>query len=130
MDNPLKRCPIVINDSSLSRIYTPLDLKHWQEHLAPYPNQELLHFFLEGIAHGFKIGFNGSAKSLRSARRNLQGTISHPEVINKYLKDKLTLNGVYGCIMGLTQDTNSPQCKLAGLELSLSITSRISGVLS
>ena len=132
MDNSFKRCPIIINDSSHSRIYTPLDLKHWQEHLAPYPNQEfeLVHFFLEGIAHGFRIGFNGSAKSLRSARRNLQGAISHPKVVNKYLKDKLILNGVYGCIMGLTQDTNSPQCRLAGLELSLSITSRTSGVLS
>ena len=42
---------------SASRIYTPLDLKHWQEQLAPHPNQELVHFFLEGIAHGFRIGF-------------------------------------------------------------------------
>ena len=41
---------------SASRIYTPLDLKHWQEHLAPHPNQELVHFFLEGIAHGFRTG--------------------------------------------------------------------------
>ena len=82
---------------SASRIYTPLNLKHWQEHLAPHPNQELVYFFLEGIAHhGFRIGFNGSAKSLRSARRNLQVAVSHPEVVNKYLKDELTLNRVYG----------------------------------
>ena len=81
---------------SASKIYTPLDLKHWQEHLALHPNQELVHFFLEGIAHGFRIGFNGSAKSLRSARRNLQGATSHPEVVSKYLKDELTLNRVYG----------------------------------
>ena len=42
---------------SASRIYTPLDLKHWQEHLASHPNQELVHFFLEELPMDLELAF-------------------------------------------------------------------------
>ena len=44
----------------------------------------------------FKIGFNNSINSLHSARKNLQGTTLHPEVVDEYFKDELALNRLCG----------------------------------
>ena len=44
----------------------------------------------------FKIGFNNSINSLHSARKNLQGTTLHLEVVDEYFKDELALNRFYG----------------------------------
>lgn len=81
---------------SAKGIYTPLVLECWQHHLAPYPNKELVHFFLHGISQGFRIGFRSSIHPLHSARRNLHGATLHPEVVDSYIKDELTLNRVHG----------------------------------
>ena len=81
---------------SARRIHTPLILKCWQYHLVSHPNEDLVDFFLHGISQGFRIGFKGSTSSLHSARKNLQGAILHPEVVDAYIKDELALNRVFG----------------------------------
>ena len=81
---------------SARRIHTPLILKCWQYHLVSHPNKDLVDFFLHGISQGFRIGFKGSTDSLHSARKNLQGAILHPEVVDAYIKDELALNRVFG----------------------------------
>ena len=81
---------------SARRIHTPLILKCWQYHLVSHPNKDLVDFFLHGISQGFRIGFKGSTSSLHSARKNLQGAILHPEVVDAYIKDELALNRVFG----------------------------------
>ena len=50
-----------------------------------HPNRELIHFFLTGITHGFRIGFDHTSGQLSSAKRNLKSVSEHPEVIDEYL---------------------------------------------
>ena len=82
--------------ASASRIYTPLIPKRWQYYLVSHPNTDLVEFFLHGISQGFRIGFQRATNPLHSARKNLQGATSHPEVVDTYIKDELALNRVFG----------------------------------
>ena len=61
-----------------------------------HPNTDLVEFFLHGISQGFRIGFQRATNPLHSARKNLQGATSHPEVVDTYIKDELALNRVFG----------------------------------
>ena len=81
---------------SASRIHTPLNPLCWQNYLSSHSNQKLVQFFLSGLVQGFRIGFNNSINSLRSARKNLQGATFHPEVVDRYIQDEVALNRVYG----------------------------------
>ena len=81
---------------SASRILTPINSWCWQDYLATHPNQEFVQYFLKGLVQGFRIGFNNSINLLCSVRKTLQGATLHPEVVDKYLKEGLALNRVYG----------------------------------
>ena len=108
---------------SASQICTPLIRKSWSRHLQNHPNQELVHFFLSGISQGFRIGSSRKTSTLLSAGKNLQGAISHPEVVNEYLKEELSLQRIWG-----------PQIaqlyKSAGLMLSPRNTNKTGGASS
>jgi len=82
--------------ASACKIHTPLKFKSWQYYLQTHPNQDLVHFFLDGISQGFRIGFNSSTQSLHSAHKTLQGVTLHPEIVYEYLQNKLALNRVCG----------------------------------
>ena len=75
---------------------TPLKLPSWAEALRSYPNEEVALFMLRGIAQGFRIGFIPSSTSLRSAAWNLEGALTHPQVVEVYLKEELSLGRVVG----------------------------------
>ena len=97
VDCPFEGCTFIANNPpSASKIHTPMNPQCWQYYLATHPNQELVQFFLKGLVQGFRIGFNNSINSLRSARKNLQGATLHPEVVDQYLKEELALSRVYG----------------------------------
>ena len=85
-----------------------------------------MQFFLNGLIQGFKIGFNNSINSLCSARKNLQGATFHPEVVDKYIKDEVALNRVYGPYPKSIY-VYAPQCTLADLVLFQKVISQISG---
>ena len=78
------------------RISTPLNTYAWCIYLQSYPYQELAQFFLEGISEGFRIGFNYHTLHLKSARRNLEGARSHPEVVQEYLNTEVHMGRVIG----------------------------------
>ena len=88
------RSPTLPEDAN--RIFTPLKLPSWAEVLRSYPNEEVALFMLRGIAQGFRIGFIPSSTSLRSAARNLEGALTHPQVVEVYLKEELSLGKVVG----------------------------------
>ena len=83
---------------SISVISTPLRLPAWAEALREYPDEEVALFFLSGIAHGFRIGFMPKSTLLKSARQNLEGALSHPEVVEDYIKEEVGLGRVFGPI--------------------------------
>ena len=77
-----------------SNILTPLRYTTWQGHLRPHPHQDLVQYFLQGIATGFRIGFDGS--STQSAKNNLKSAVDHLAVIDDYLHDELSLGRISG----------------------------------
>ena len=70
-------------------IHTPLIMSNWSHVLQTYPTQELAKFFLTGISQDFRIGYNPSATSLKSAHKNLQGALLHSDIVEDYLKSEL-----------------------------------------
>ena len=97
VDCPLERCTFITNNSSFSQQNPHTnELLVLQDYLATHSNQEFMQFFLKGLVQGFRIGFNNFINSLCSARKTLHGSTLHPEVANKYLKEGLALNRVYG----------------------------------
>lgn len=42
----------------LSGVYTPLMLPAWTHFLRDHPDQEFVGYLLDGIANGFRIGFD------------------------------------------------------------------------
>ena len=72
-------------------ISTPLDLSAWCYFLRGHPDRDLVHFFLQGISESFRVGFNYQNTVLKPARENLTCTISHPKVVDEYLKTEVKL---------------------------------------
>ena len=75
-------------------IETPLLKDAWNHHLCNHPHQSLVHFFLQSLSTGFRIGFKGS--TLQSAKKNLQSTIDHPQVVEDYISNELVLRRMSG----------------------------------
>ena len=78
-------------------ITTPLEVSAWRNFLTSHPHRDLVHFFLQGVVHGFRIGFNYGDYLLQiSARKNLQSAGEHPEVIDRYLQKEMDEQRVVG----------------------------------
>ena len=71
-----------------TRITSPLILDNWRIMLAKYPNTPLVNFFISGIQEGFRLGFTPCTTRVKSAKRNLQCAVEHPEVVESYLADE------------------------------------------
>ena len=71
-------------------------LPAWAEALKNYHKEEVALFFLRGIAHGFRIGFIPGSIRLKPARQNLEGALSHPQIVEDYLKEEVRLGRVVG----------------------------------
>ena len=78
-------------------VHTPLIPTAWGELLSSYPDQRLVQFFLRGITEGFQIGYSDRiSQGLKSSRKNLEGAIQHPEVVDEYLDKEMILSRVAG----------------------------------
>ena len=77
-------------------ISTPLIPAHWHCALEKYPNRDLVDFFIRGITQGFRIGFSYGSCPLKSSKRNLEGALSHPDVVEDYLQAEVNLQRVAG----------------------------------
>ena len=50
---------------------------------------------LEGLRHGFHLGFSPSQK-LKSAKKNKPSAAQHPSVVDQYLANEVSLGRVAG----------------------------------
>ena len=80
----------------VTAITTPLNAMNWASLLSTHPNQELVQFFLTGISEGFRIGFKSSPKPLKSAKRNLECALQHPDTVSQYLAEEIAHHRVAG----------------------------------
>ena len=56
----------------------------------------MVHFVLNGISEGFRVGFTYRDSVLVPAKQNLQGAITHPAVVEDYLQTELSLGRLVG----------------------------------
>ena len=73
----------------LNAIITPLKQIAWQQQLAHHPDQGFTKYITNGIANGFRIGFNRRC-NLKSTQTNMKSTSEHPEVVEEYLAKELS----------------------------------------
>lgn len=52
-------------------VTTPLNADVWKKMLGDHPDRQYVIYILEGIEHGFRIGFTGNI-NLQSASSNVQ----------------------------------------------------------
>ena len=60
-----------------------------------HPQRPQVDFVLDGIRHGFKLGFSPSQK-LKSAKKNKPSVDQHASVIDAYLANEVSLGRVAG----------------------------------
>ena len=90
-------------------ISTPLISVNWSCALDTYPNRGLVDFFIQGITQGFRIGFSYDSQTLKMAKRNLEGALSHPDVVENYLQTEVSLRRLAGSFSSLSL----PSCQIS-----------------
>ncbi len=78
----------------LQDIVTPLRLERWAQVLAAHPDGKLREFILEGIAKGFRVGYDYSNSRLICQRGNMLSALDHPQVVDDYLAMETSLGRV------------------------------------
>jgi len=81
---------------SACSISMPLSLSGWFHFLRSHPNQGLVHLFLKGISEGFRLGYDYKELHLRPAKKNLMEAVTHPNVVDEYLQNEVSLGRVVG----------------------------------
>ena len=77
---------------------TPLIIEEWTRALHHrHPDQAFAEYILNGLKHGFRIGFNRKSR-LSSASANMQSAMLHPQVITEYLQKEISLERMIGPI--------------------------------
>jgi len=69
--------------------------------MVPLPKESsksgtIVHVFLKGISEGFRLGYNYKDSHLRPAKKNLMGAVIHPNVVDEYLQNKVSMGRVVG----------------------------------
>ena len=89
---------------------TPLLVEQFALELRLLSQWQQVKFLLDGIHHGFKLGFCPSQK-LKSANRNKPSTTQHASVIDAYLANEVSL----GRMVGLFDSPSLVTSKLVSL---------------
>ena len=76
-------------------VNTPLNRQAWQAALVNHPDRQLVHFLVEGIRQGFRIGFDYSMHSTKSKTGNMKSACDNPVPVNQYLDKELTLGRIF-----------------------------------
>mgnify|MGYP002259925768 CR=1 FL=1 len=74
---------------------SPLKPEEFARNLSNHPNQSQVAFVLDGLRYGFRLGFHHSRK-LKSATTNKPSAKQHPDVIDRYLANEVSLGRVAG----------------------------------
>ena len=81
--------------SPVSRV-SPLQLDHFQMELHHHPDKSAVAYVISGIRDGFRVGFDPSLVSLKSASSNMRSSLEHPSVIDSYLQNEVSFGRVAG----------------------------------
>ena len=76
-------------------VVSPLNVAQFTVDLAGHPDQQAVAFVLQGLTHGFRLGFQ-STRTLKSAKRNKPSAFQNPKVIDDYLAHEVSRCRVAG----------------------------------
>ena len=88
---PLSKCTVA---EHYSEIVTPLRWSAWQEALAQHPDMQFADYLVQGIKHGFRIGFNHATHSTKSRPGNMRSATDNPGPVREYLDKELAAKRV------------------------------------
>ena len=74
---------------------SPLKVEEFSRELASHPDQQKVSYVIEGLRHGFKLGFQASHR-LRPAKKNKPSAFQHQQVVDEYLANEVALGRVAG----------------------------------
>ena len=74
---------------------TPLQAQQFSWELRLHPNRQKVDFVLDGIRHGFRLGFCPTQR-LKPAKKNKPSADQHPSVIDGYLAHEVSRGRVAG----------------------------------
>ncbi len=77
-------------------VTTPLKYQVWKSSLKHHPDPTFANYILQGIKNGFRIGFQYSTFTTRSANRNMASAIQIPQPVVEYLQVELQASRVIG----------------------------------
>ena len=80
----------------LQEMVTPLNLRTWEFWLSFHPDEAFSSYLLEGIAHGFRIGYAHHTHSCTPATCNHPSGDEHPSVISAALAKELEAGRLKG----------------------------------
>ena len=89
---PRVAVPIVRSFAPLAPVcgVSLLRLDQFQLELHNHPDQFAINYVISGVQHGFRIGFDTPAITLRCVSSNMRSTAEHPSVIDSYLQTEVS----------------------------------------
>ena len=80
---------------ALARVTTPLKLPAWRAALSGHPDPRFVTYILDGIEHGFRIGFE-RPRPLRTSTGNCPSAEAHPQIVVEYIQKEVMLGRFIG----------------------------------
>ena len=81
---------------AICNITTPLSLASWEAQLSKHPDPAFTHYIIDGITHGFRLGYNHIAHMCTRASSNHPSAQEHPAVISKALESEVEKGRLIG----------------------------------
>ena len=92
----LNQCPSLARlPENLRVVKTPLVADAWAEALRRHPDREYVGYLVQGIRHGFHIGYMGG-HALQPSKRNMGSARQNPQVVSDYLRKERQAGRVLG----------------------------------
>ena len=93
--------PLVVSPSLVSPLrsvefVSPLIVSKFQVELCNHPDRAAVSYVLEGLKHGFRLGFSPSSWVLKSSCTNMRSAIQQPSVIDDYLQTEIAQGRIAG----------------------------------
>ena len=79
---------------SACAVATPLRGDVWERELAQFPDRALVRYLVDGMRHGFRVGYKRGVAPLVGARRNMLSADANPAVVEDYLGKEVRLGRV------------------------------------
>ena len=75
-------------------VNTPLQPEAWSAALRHHPDREYVSYLVQGIQHGFRIGFDWKERFGKPAKSNMLSAEQNPEVVDAYLAKEVAAGRV------------------------------------